>query len=102
MISESGSSPSIKRIDTYQLQTDRRYRKDAANKNAVFQSILSEPPTQFSPFQEYVTQTVLVDDRTEALRMKRFLLTIVEPDGSHRHRVFGRRRVTIGSSPDND
>ncbi len=49
-----------------------------------------------------VTQTVLVDDRTEALRMKRFLLTIVEPDGSHRHRVFGRRRVTIGSSPDND
>ncbi len=59
MISESGSSPSIKRIDTYQLQTDQRYRKDAANKNAVFQSILSEPPTQFSPFQEYVTQTVL-------------------------------------------
>ena len=59
MISESGSSPSISSIDTYKLQTDPRYPEDEANKNAVFQSILSEPPTRFPPFQEYVTQTVL-------------------------------------------
>jgi uncharacterized protein (DUF1501 family) len=59
MISESGSSPSISSIDTYQLPTDRRYPGDQANKNAIFQSILSEPPTLFPPFQEYVTQTVL-------------------------------------------
>lgn len=59
MISESGSSPSISSIDTYRLQTDRRYPEDAANKNAAFQSILSEPPTLFPPFQEYVTKTVL-------------------------------------------
>ncbi len=59
MISESGSSPSISSIDTYKLQTDPRYPEDEANKNAIFQSILSEPPTRFPPFQEYVTQTVL-------------------------------------------
>ncbi len=59
MISESGSSPSIRSIDTYQLKTDPRYPEDEANKNAAFQSILSEPPTLFPPFQEYVTQTVL-------------------------------------------
>ena len=59
MISESGSSPSIRSIDTYQLKTDRRYPEDEANKNATFQSILSEPPTLFPPFQDYVTQTVL-------------------------------------------
>ncbi|MGH9341456.1 MAG: DUF1501 domain-containing protein [Acidobacteriota bacterium] len=58
MISESGSSPSIQNIDTYQLQTDARYPEDAANKNAAFQSIFSEPQNTFS-HQEYVTQTVL-------------------------------------------
>ena len=59
MISESGSSPSISSIDTYKLQTDPRYPEDETNKNAAFQSILSEPPTLFPPFQEYVTKTVL-------------------------------------------
>ena len=59
MISESGSSPSISSIDTYKLETDPRYPEDQANKNAVFQSVLSEPPTLFPPFQEYVTQTIL-------------------------------------------
>jgi len=59
LISESGSSPSISTIDTYRLQTDPRYPGDENNKNAVFQNILSEPPTLFPPFQEYVTQTVL-------------------------------------------
>ena len=59
MISESGSSPSISTIDTYRLQTDPRYPEDQANKNAVFQSILSEPASLFPPFHEYVTQTVL-------------------------------------------
>ena len=59
MISEAGSSPSISSIDTYKLQTDPRYPEDEANRNAAFQSILSEPPTLFPPFQEYVTQTVL-------------------------------------------
>ncbi|MDA2933984.1 DUF1501 domain-containing protein [Acidobacteria bacterium AH-259-D05] len=59
MISEAGSSPSIRRIDTYKLQTDARYPEDDANKNAAFQSILSEPATQYPPYQEYVTKTVL-------------------------------------------
>ena len=59
MISESGSSPSIKSIDTYKLQADPHYPGDEANKNAAFQSILSESSTRFPPFQEYVTQTVL-------------------------------------------
>ncbi len=49
-----------------------------------------------------VTRTVLFDQGTESLRMKRFLLTITSPDGSAAHRVFGSRRVTFGSSPDND
>jgi len=49
-----------------------------------------------------VTQTVLVDERTESLRMKRFLLTIESPGETPRHRIFGRRLVTFGSSPDND
>lgn len=51
---------------------------------------------------EDITRTVLVDERTEALRMKRFLLTITGPDGDARHRIFGSRRVTFGSNPDND
>ncbi|MEE2822277.1 MAG: DUF1501 domain-containing protein [Acidobacteriota bacterium] len=59
MISHAGSSPAIKNINTYKLDTDKRYKGDATNKNDVFQSILSEPTTQFAPFQEYVTQTVL-------------------------------------------
>ncbi len=49
-----------------------------------------------------ITRTVMLDDRTEALRLKRFLLTIDEPESGGRHRVFGQRLVRFGSHPDND
>lgn len=49
-----------------------------------------------------VTRTVMLDDRTEALRLKRFLVTIEAPDQAPRHRVFGQRVVKFGSHPDND
>ena len=49
-----------------------------------------------------VTRTVLVDESMEALRMKRFLLTIQAPEGPPKHRIFGSRRVTFGASPEND
>ncbi len=48
-----------------------------------------------------VTRTVAVDERVHALRMRRFLLVIDGPQGTS-HRIFAKRRVTIGSSPDND
>lgn len=48
-----------------------------------------------------VTRTVVVDERVHALRMRQFLLVIEGPDTT-RHRIFSQRRVTIGSSPDND
>lgn len=51
---------------------------------------------------EPVTRTVMLDDRTEALQLKRFLLTIDEPGKPGRHRVFGQRLVRFGSHPDND
>jgi DNA-binding NtrC family response regulator len=44
----------------------------------------------------------MLDDRIEALRLKRFLLTIDEPGKPGRHRVFGQRLVRFGSHPDND
>lgn len=49
-----------------------------------------------------VTRTVMLDQQIEALRMKRFLLTITQPNAGPKHRVFGSRRVTFGVSPDND
>ena len=59
LVGESGSSPSIQSIDTYQLQTDPKFRAtDEANKNAAFQQILSEPHNQY-PLEEYVKQTLL-------------------------------------------
>ncbi|MFT6395568.1 MAG: DNA-binding NtrC family response regulator [Bradymonadia bacterium] len=51
---------------------------------------------------EAITRTVMLDDQTEALRLKRFLLTIDEPGAGGRHRVFGQRLVRFGSHPDND
>ncbi|MFQ5741414.1 MAG: DUF1501 domain-containing protein [Acidobacteriota bacterium] len=58
MVSESGSSPSIQNIATYQIQTDPKYPRDEANKIGAFQRMLSEPHDRF-PFQEYVSETVL-------------------------------------------
>lgn len=49
-----------------------------------------------------VTRTVMLDDRTESLRLKRFLVTIDAPGQPPRHRVFGQRLVRVGSHPDND
>src|SRR5699024_9107744 len=45
-----------------------------------------------------ITRTVLLDAQTEALRLRRFVLT---DDSEHSHE-FGARRVRIGSHPDND
>ena len=48
-----------------------------------------------------LTRSVVLDERVHALRMRQFLL-IIEGPGGTRHRIFSQRRVTIGSSPDND
>ena len=55
--SRSWSSPSIQSVDTYKVETDRRYPKDSDNKNDAFQEIIGQQDQY--PLQEYVTQTAL-------------------------------------------
>ena len=57
LVSGEGSSPSIQSVDTYKVETDRRYPKDSDNKNDAFQEIIGQQDQY--PLQEYVTQTAL-------------------------------------------